>query len=83
VFARLGAGDMFGQKWLDQTAEESARAVTQVRTRMLRADPARRARHLLAALAKLNVAGARSSVDSSSAESSCSTRRSDGTGFRD
>jgi NADH dehydrogenase len=58
VFARLGAGDMFGQKWLDQTAEESARAVTQVRTLMLRADQARRARHLLAALAKLNVAGA-------------------------
>jgi NADH dehydrogenase len=53
VTATLKRGDTFGQAWLDQTAEESARAKDQVRTVTLRTDQSHRVLDLVQTLQKL------------------------------
>jgi hypothetical protein len=53
VTKTLGRTDTFGQAWLDQRAEESARAKTVVRTVTIRTDQTRRVLDLIQTLQKL------------------------------
>jgi len=53
VSRTLGRTDTFGQAWLDQRAEESARAKTMVRTVTIRTDQTRRVLDLIATLQQL------------------------------